>query len=92
MDFSDALRALKQGQRVQRAGWNGKGMWLAYSPGAAAHYVPALWSTAAQAGLALLGLDVVDVDPYVLLYTAGGTLVPWLCSQSDLLAEDWSVL
>lgn len=28
MDFGDAIRALKAGKRVARAGWNGKGMWL----------------------------------------------------------------
>lgn len=28
MDFGDAIRLLKQGRRVARAGWNGKGMWL----------------------------------------------------------------
>lgn len=28
MDFGAALVALKSGQRVSRAGWNGKGMWL----------------------------------------------------------------
>lgn len=28
MDFGEALRALNQGKKVQRAGWNGKGMWL----------------------------------------------------------------
>lgn len=33
MDFGQALRALKAGRRVSRAGWNGKGMWLAYTPG-----------------------------------------------------------
>ena len=27
-DYGDAIRALKAGQRVARAGWNGKGMWL----------------------------------------------------------------
>lgn len=27
--------------------------------------------------------------PYVFLKTADGGLVPWLCSQSDLLANDW---
>jgi hypothetical protein len=30
MDFGDAIRCLKRGQRVQRAGWNGRGMWLEY--------------------------------------------------------------
>lgn len=28
-DFSDALRALKEGKRISRSGWNGKGMFLA---------------------------------------------------------------
>lgn len=30
--------------------------------------------------------------PYVYMYTTQGDLVPWLCSQSDLLADDWMVL
>lgn len=27
--------------------------------------------------------------PYVQIRTAQGFLVPWVCSQSDLLATDW---
>ncbi|KKK70327.1 hypothetical protein LCGC14_2925120 [marine sediment metagenome] len=30
--------------------------------------------------------------PYVFMKTAQGDLVPWLCSQTDLLANDWEVL
>jgi hypothetical protein len=29
MDFSQALLAVKDGQRISRAGWNGAGMWVA---------------------------------------------------------------
>jgi hypothetical protein len=29
--------------------------------------------------------------PYVYMRTAQGDLVPWLCSQTDLLAVDWEV-
>lgn len=29
--------------------------------------------------------------PYVYMRTAQGDLVPWLCSQTDLLATDWVV-
>lgn len=29
--------------------------------------------------------------PYVYMYTAQGDLVPWLCSQTDLLATDWRI-
>lgn len=28
-------------------------------------------------------------QPFVVMFTAQGTLVPWLCSQTDLLADDW---
>lgn len=28
MNFSEALQAAKDGEKVQRCGWNGKGMWI----------------------------------------------------------------
>jgi hypothetical protein len=28
--------------------------------------------------------------PYIYMSTVGGKLVPWLASQTDVLAEDWS--
>ena len=69
MNIGEAVEALKRGGKVQRAGWNGKGMWL----------------------------ELQEPDngskmtlPYVYMYTAQGDLVPWLCSQTDLLADDWS--
>ena len=34
MNFGTALEALKQGKKITRAGWNGKGMYLFYLPGA----------------------------------------------------------
>lgn len=30
--------------------------------------------------------------PYIYMYTAQGDLVPWLASQTDVLAEDWGTL
>lgn len=30
--------------------------------------------------------------PYVYMSTVDGDLVPWVASQTDLLAEDWSVV
>jgi hypothetical protein len=30
--------------------------------------------------------------PYVYMKTVQDDLVPWLCSQSDLLATDWEVV
>ena len=71
MDFGSAVRELKAGRKVARAGWNGKGMWL--------------------------GLQVPDAHskmglPYIYMSTVDGKLVPWLASQTDMLAEDWMVV
>jgi len=30
--------------------------------------------------------------PYIYMKTADGNLVPWLASQTDILAEDWSII
>jgi hypothetical protein len=30
--------------------------------------------------------------PYIYMRTVQGDLVPWLCSQTDLLADDWQLL
>lgn len=30
--------------------------------------------------------------PYVYMFTAQGDLVPWLASQTDILAEDWCIV
>jgi hypothetical protein len=30
--------------------------------------------------------------PYVYMKTVDDKLVPWLCSQTDLLAEDWVIV
>lgn len=47
-------------------------------------------------GRMYLELQVPDAHskmtlPYVFIKTAQGDLVPWLCSQTDLLATDWEV-
>ena len=31
-------------------------------------------------------------QPYVYMKTAQDDLIPWLCSQADLLADDWEVV
>lgn len=30
--------------------------------------------------------------PYIFMRTADQQLVPWLCSQTDMLADDWEVV
>lgn len=75
MNIGEVISALKEGKRVARNGWNGKGMWLC--------------------------LQVPDENskmtlPYIYIeYPAGhtaypkGSRVPWIASQTDILACDW---
>lgn len=71
LNFGDAIEALKDGEKVSRAGWNGKGMWLE--------------------------LQIPDTNskmnlPYIYMKTACDNLVPWLASQTDVLADDWGIV
>lgn len=86
MSIGGAVEAMRGGQRVRRAGWNGKGMWLALQKGYPEGV--AVTATSAQAFHIPEG-TTIKVLPYVVMKTAGGEFVPWLCSQTDLLAADW---
>lgn len=78
-DFGWALDCLKQGKAVARKGWNGKGIYIK------------LQKPDANSKMTL---------PYIYIVTNGlvtdnpnapkGT-VPWLASQTDMLAEDWEL-
>ena len=87
--FDEALQLLKQGKRVQRDGWNGKGMWLAHQEGYP-RGIPINANTARATGLP--EGTVCKFLPYIMMKTATGEFVPWLASQTDLLAEDWRAL
>lgn len=86
LGFGGALAALKAGGKVTRVGWNGKGMFLYLVPG----------STFQVNRAPLLGIypDGTQINylPHIDMRTADGSCVPWPASQTDLLAEDWSVV
>jgi len=84
MTFGHAVELLKAGYKVARSGWNGKGMWL--------YYVPAN-SYAAQTPAARSRFgDVVPYRAYIAMVTVDSDVVPWTASQTDVLAEDWTVV
>ncbi len=92
MDFSQALDELKAGNAVARSGWNGKGMWIAYSPGAPALPATSFWSHAGKRYAESIG-GAVEVLPAIIMRNARGQIVMgWLASQEDMLAEDWAVV
>jgi hypothetical protein len=94
LTFGDALAELKKGRRVARAGWNGKGMWLALSCDGSRE-VPAanFWAPANRAWAEQQPNRTAMVLPSITMKTANGEiLMGWLASQTDMLAEDWVAL
>lgn len=88
MNFGEAIEALKAGKLVSRDGWNGKGMFLYYVP---ANSYPASRNTLnTMAGV--FKDDMVPYTAYIAMKTAQDNVVPWLASQTDVLAEDWGVI
>lgn len=85
MTFSEALEAIKDGARVAREGWNGKGMFLFLVPG----------STFKVNRPPLLGIypegTEIRYHAHIDMKAATGEVVPWLCSQTDMLADDWVI-
>lgn len=86
MDFGQALERLKDGQRVARLGWNGRGMFLFLVQGSKfqVNRPPLL-------GIYPNGTEIT-YQSHIDIRTADGSIVPWIASQTDLLAEDWLVL
>jgi hypothetical protein len=85
-NFGDAIAALKEGKKVARKGWNGKLMFLFLVPG----------STFKVNRAPLLGIypegTEINYCSHIDMKTADDKIVPWLASQTDVLAEDWNVI
>lgn len=86
MNCGQAVEAMKSGSKVARTGWNGSDMFLFLVPGS--HFTV---SRAPLLGIYPEGTEI-DYRPHVDMKTAQGDVVPWVCSQSDLLADDWFII
>jgi len=78
-DFGRALNAAKLGSRIFREGWNGKGMWVGLHKETGTYIRE-------ECGTEL------EYRDYLVMKTADDKLIPWVASQTDLLAEDWLIL
>jgi len=76
MNFGQALDALKSGSKVERSGWNGKGLWLELQ-------TPDENSK--------MTLPYIYINYPNDAKTTPGAKVPWLASQTDMLSDDWSI-
>lgn len=86
MDFSHALLEIKKGKKVYREGWNGKSMFIFLVPG----------STFKVNRPPLLGIypegTEINYHSHIDMKTADNMVVPWLASQTDLLANDYLIV
>lgn len=80
MDFGAALTALKHGLNVARRGWNGKGIYLALQR-------PDMHSKMTLPYIYIVTSHLDSDNP-----DAPRGVVPWLASQTDMMANDWFVI
>lgn len=78
-DIGRAVEELRAGKKVRRAGWNGKGMYVFIVNGSE-------WTFTNGKN------DNFPLLPFIAMKTADDQVVPWLASQTDILARDWQVL
>lgn len=89
--FGIALEAMKRGEKVARAGWNGKSMYLSVQDGSVINSDKARGGVAKS--LADSGVEEIIILPHIGMKNANGeVVVGWLASQEDMLSEDWMII
>lgn len=90
MTFGLALEAMKQGKKVSRKGWNGKGMYLWLLP---ATDVKKEWCHDDRLIEAMGDRETLPCLGTIRMFTATKeVLTGWLASQTDMLSEDWCIV
>lgn len=84
MNFGKAIEVLKNGEKVARQGWNGKGMFLLLAKNI---------EFTTDADLSCMKDMPTSTGQSIVMKTATNDfVVGWLASQTDLLAEDWVIV
>lgn len=88
LTFGAAIEALKQGKRVARQGWNGKGMFIYLTKGSE---VTQMRDNVLNDIIKTKGSCIIN--GHIDMKTVDDTIVcGWLASQTDMLSEDWCIL
>lgn len=83
-DIGWAGEQMRNGKKVYRSGWSGKGIFL--------YYVPEnKYRAVTEIAKKEFG-DEVPYKAYIAIKTVDGDVVPWQASETDLLATDWNIL
>jgi hypothetical protein len=99
MDFSEALKFIKEGEYLQRKGWNGKNMFV-YLVGGTLIHTEQLRNEAKKAeevydknckGQKVYPKNIQICSHIDMRAADGSIVVGWLASQTDILAEDWQL-
>jgi hypothetical protein len=87
LPFSVILQMVRwNGSRAARKGWNGKNMFIFLVPGSE-------FKVDREPLLSILGEGTkVKYHGHIDMKTADGMIVPWLASQTDILADDWTLV
>lgn len=82
-DFGFVIQELKLGRKLTRSGWNGKGMWIELQRPTELSKMtrPYILMCLPKGSTNQFGNEAKELD-----------MVPWLASQTDLLANDWVVV
>ena len=84
MGIGSAINAAKQGFKIAREGWNGKGMFV--------YYVPANeYKTNTDVAKKEFG-ETVKYNAYLAIKNVNGTVSTWVPSINDCLADDWLIV
>lgn len=83
-DFGFALEVLKNGGKVVRKGWNGKGMYVFKIGNEMSRGDGWTYTNGKN--------DNLPLREFLAMKTADNEVVPWVASQTDLLAEDWDAV
>ena len=82
MDFGDAIKLLKQGKKLQRQGWNGKGQYIELATNIS--YI--------NANQKMINAEHEAIGNKAIAFVGtSGVQLGWLASQADMLAEDWII-
>lgn len=96
LNYGQALEAVKQGKRIARKGWDGKGMFVFQRPEDTLpdSVIPNVKSLPDNVKTFLAEqMRPIKFLAYLCMWSATGEVVNgWLASQTDMLAEDWEIL
>lgn len=94
MNFGQTIEAMKNGKKVARDGWNGKGMFIYLVEGGAVEYRNLRGNAAKHITNESTGKPFAAcINSHIDMRTADGSVaVGWLASQADMLAEDWQIV